>query len=318
MTGIFYDPLFLRHETGVHPECPDRLIWIVAQLEQTGLWQRCLHPRCRDATLEELCLVHDRAYVDHVRALAESGGGALDSETVLSGMSYAAAVRAAGAGLAAVEDVLKGEIRNAFCAVRPPGHHAMPGQGMGFCIFNNVAVAARSLIMRQGLRRVAIFDWDAHHGNGTQHIFYRDGAVFYASLHLWPHWPGTGARTETGEGAGLGTTVNRPIPHGATPESYLAAAREIVAGPMADFRPEFILISAGFDPYREDPLAPMGLAPEHFGKLTGLLADLAAQTCGGRLVSLLEGGYHSVGLPQCAAAHVEGLIAAAGDQSGQA
>jgi acetoin utilization deacetylase AcuC-like enzyme len=189
----------------------------------------------------------------------------------------------------------------------------MPGQGMGFCIFNNVAVAARSLITRQGLQRVAIFDWDAHHGNGTQHIFYRDGAVFYASLHLWPHWPGTGARTETGEGRALGAIVNRPIPPGAAPDSYLAAAREIVVGPMADFRPEFILASAGFDSYREDPLAPMGLAPEHFAELTDLLVDLAANACAGRLVSLLEGGYHPVGLPQCAAAHLERLIAAGGD-----
>src|SRR5208337_1656850 len=183
-------------------------------------------------------------------------------------------------------------------------------------IFNNVAVAARYLRERRGVGRVAIFDWDAHHGNGTQHIFYRDGAVFYASLHLWPHWPGTGAQTETGEGAGLGAIVNRPIPHGATPESYLAAAREIVAGPMADFRPEFILVSAGFDPYREDPLAPMGLAPEHFRTLTDLLAGLAAQTCAGRLVSLLEGGYHPVGLPQCATAHLERLIAAGVKRNG--
>ena len=209
-TGIFYDPLFLKHETGLHPENPDRLAWILAELQRTGLWDRCLHPACRDATVEELCLVHDPGYVRRVREMAESGGGALDPETVVSANSYAAAVRAAGAALAAVEAVLRGEMRNAFCAVRPPGHHAMPDAGMGFCIFNNVAIAAKYLRERLGVGRVAIFDWDAHHGNGTQQVFYRDGSVFYASLHLWPHWPGTGAREETGEGPGLGCIVNRP------------------------------------------------------------------------------------------------------------
>jgi acetoin utilization deacetylase AcuC-like enzyme len=224
-------------------------------------------------------------------------------------MTCAAAVRAVGAGLAAVEAVLRGEMRNAFCAVRPPGHHAMPAAGMGFCIFNNVAIAAKYLRERLGVGRVAIFDWDAHHGNGTQHVFYRDGSVFYASLHLSPHWPGTGAREECGEGAGLGRIVNRPIPHGATPEEFLDTARKVVDGPMWDFHPEFILISAGFDAYREDPLAPMGLEPEHFRQLTDMITDLAGQSCNGRVVSLLEGGYHHFGLAKCAAAHLEGLIA---------
>jgi acetoin utilization deacetylase AcuC-like enzyme len=240
--------------------------------------------------------------------MAESGGGMLDPETVVSAMSYAAAVRAAGAGLAAVEDVLRGKMRNAFCAVRPPGHHAMPAEGMGFCIFNNVAIAAKYLRETLCVGRVAIFDWDAHHGNGTQHVFYRDGSVFYASLHLSPHWPGTGAREECGADAGLGRIVNRPIPHGATPEEYLDAARKVVEGPMWEFHPEFVLISAGFDPYRDDPVAPMGLEPQHFRQLTDMVTDLAAQSCAGRVVSVLEGGYHRHGLAQCAAAHLEGLM----------
>ncbi len=311
-TGIFYDPLFLQHETGLHPENPDRLSWIVAEFQRTGLWDRCLHPACRDATVEELSLVHDPAYLRRVREMAESGGGALDPETVVCAKSYAAAVRAAGAALAAVEAVHQGEMRNAFCAVRPPGHHALPDAGMGFCIFNNVAIAAKFLRERLGVGRVAIFDWDAHHGNGTQQVFYRDGSVFFASLHLWPHWPGTGAREERGEGPGLGRIVNRPIPSGATPQDYLDAARKVVDGPMWEFRPEFVLVSAGFDSYRDDPIAPMGLEPQHFRQLTDMVTDLAGQQCGGRVVSVLEGGYHRYGLAQCAAAHLDGLIENAG------
>jgi acetoin utilization deacetylase AcuC-like enzyme len=199
-------------------------------------------------------------------------------------------------------------MRNAFCAVRPPGHHALRDAGMGFCIFNNVAIVAKYLRESLGVGRVAIFDWDAHHGNGTQQAFYRDGSVFYASLHLWPHWPGTGAREESGEGPGLGCIVNRPIPHGATPEEYLDVARKVVDGPMWEFRPDFVLVSAGFDPYRDDPVAQMGLEPQHFRELTDMLTDLAGQLCGGRLVSVLEGGYHHAGLPQCAAAHLGGLM----------
>jgi acetoin utilization deacetylase AcuC-like enzyme len=307
-TGIFYDPLFMQHETGLHPENPDRLSWMTAEFRRAGLWDRCLHPACRDATLDELRLVHDPAYVRRVREMAESGGGMLDPETIVSPKTCAAAVRAAGAALAAVEAVLRGEMRNAFCAVRPPGHHALPDAGMGFCIFNNVAIAAKYLRQRLGVGRVAIFDWDAHHGNGTQEIFYRDGSVFYASLHLWPHWPGTGPREEIGEGPGLGCIVNRPIPRGAAPEEYLDVARKVVDGPMWEFRPEFVLISAGFDAYRDDPIAPMGLEPQHFRELTDMITDLAGQLCGGRVVSALEGGYHYAGLPQCAAAHLEGLI----------
>ena len=307
-TGIYYDPLFLQHETGLHPENPDRLAWIIAEFRRTDLWDRCLHPACRDATVEELCLVHDPAYVRRVREMAESGGGMLDPETVVSATSYAAAVRAAGAALGAVEAVLRGEMRNAFCAVRPPGHHALPDAGMGFCIFNNVALAAKYLRERLGVGRVAIFDWDAHHGNGTQQVFYRDGSVFYASLHLWPHWPGSGAREENGEGSGLGCIVNRPIPRGATPQEYLDVARKVVDGPMWEFRPDFVLISAGFDPHRDDPVAPMGLEPGHFRQLTDMVKALADQLCGGRLVSVLEGGYHHTGLAQCAAAHLEGML----------
>jgi acetoin utilization deacetylase AcuC-like enzyme len=179
---------------------------------------------------------------------------------------------------------------------------------MGFCIFNNVAIAARYLRERLKVGRVAIFDWDAHHGNGTHYVFYGDGTVFYASLHLWPYWPFSGSPEETGEGPGLGATVNRPILHGTPPEEYMAAARGVIRGPMADFKPEFILISAGFDPYREDPLAPMGLEPEHFRSLTDEVAKLSEGTCGGRLVSLLEGGYHPDGLPRCVAAHLTGLL----------
>ncbi len=275
-TGIFYDPLFLKHETGLHPENPDRLDvdprrapadGAMGPVPASGLPRRHARgavPRPRPGVRAGAC------------ARWPSPAAARSTRRRSSPLnSYAAAVRAAGAALAAVEAVLRGEMSNAFCAVRPPGHHAMPDAGMGFCIFNNVAIAAKYLRERLGVGRVAIFDWDAHHGNGTQQVFYRDGSVFFASLHLWPHWPGTGAREETGEGPGLGCIVNRPIPQGATPEEYLEVARKVVEGPMWDFHPEFVLISAGFDPQRDDPVAPMGLDPQHFRQLTDMVTDLA-------------------------------------------
>lgn len=307
-TALYYDPTFLRHDTGQHPECAERLTWIVAHLKEQGLWDRCLHPPCRDAAVEEICLIHDRDYVLTIKSIAERGGGMLDPDTVCSADSYAAAVRAAGTGIAAVESVLKGEARNAFCLVRPPGHHALPRRPMGFCIFNNIAIAARYLRQRLGVGRVAILDWDGHHGNGTQEVFYDDPTVFYASLHAYPHWPFSGLENETGTGEGVGTTVNRPLPRSIGPEKYLEAATEILTGPMADFRPEFILISAGFDAYAADPLAGMGLAPETFKALTDAAVRLAADCCRGRVVSFLEGGYHREGLPRCAAAHLRGLM----------
>ena len=309
-TALFHDPIFLQHDTGDHPECAARLNWIAEHLKEAGLWDRCLHPRCRDASVEELCLVHDRDYVSGIKALAEQGGAMLDPDTICSRKSYAAAVRAAGAGLAAVECVLKAEARNAFCLVRPPGHHALPQRAMGFCLFNNIAIAAGYLRERRGIARVAIFDWDGHHGNGTQEVFYDDPTVLYASLHAFPHWPFSGLEDETGAGEGVGTTVNRPLPCSIGPQKYLLAAAEIVSGPMADFRPEFILISAGFDAYAADPLASMGLEPETFKSLTDAILHLAEDCCGGRVVSFLEGGYHQEGLPRCAAAHVQALMAA--------
>lgn len=311
-TALFYDPLFLEHapgagSAGAHPECPDRLNWIRDHLNRTGLWGRCRLMDCRDATREEIARVHRPEYIQAVQRACAAGGGWLDADTALSAQSCAAAVRAAGAGLSAVEAVRRGEARNAFCLVRPPGHHAMPGQAMGFCLFNNIAIAARHLRERLGVGRVAVFDWDVHHGNGTQHAFYRDGSVLFASLHLWPHYPGTGASDERGEGPGLGRIINRPLPRGTTGAEYLAVARAIVQGPLADFRPEFILISAGFDAYAGDPLGGLSLEPADFRTLTRLLVSAADDmACG--VVSFLEGGYHKEGLPLCAAAHLEGLL----------
>ncbi len=307
-TALYYDDAFLRHETGQHPECPDRLNWIVARLKDGGLWGRCEHPPCPDASLDDLCLVHKPDYVQHVERMAESGGGMLDQETIVSKGSYSAAVKAAGTGLAAVDAVLRGEARNAFCLVRPPGHHAFPAQGMGFCVFNNIAIAARHLQQRRDTRRIAIFDWDGHHGNGTQAIFYDDASVLFCSIHAYPHWPFSGVAAEQGEGPGAGVTLNRPLPRSTSAAQYLAAAREIITGPMAEFGPEFVLISAGFDAYRQDPLAGMGLESDSYRALTDLLVELADRCCEGRIVSFLEGGYHPEGLALCAAAHVEGLV----------
>lgn len=310
-TALYYDDLFLRHDTGMHPESAERLVRIVDDLMSSGLWDRCDHPPGRDAEVEEIALVHDREYIDALLQLAEEGGGQLDFDTPVSRDSGRAALRAAGHVLDAVETVLKGDAANALCLVRPPGHHARPERGMGFCLFNNIAIAAASLLERHGLKRVAIVDWDAHHGNGTQEAFWLDGRVIYLSLHLWPYYPGTGGEDEAGAGEGEDKIVNVPLPLGVRGETFV---EQFQAGleRVRNFSPEFTLISAGFDSYVGDPLAGAGLAVEDYRTLTDLVTTVAKACCDGRLVSTLEGGYNLEALPKCVAAHLEGLLAADG------
>ncbi len=232
----------------------------------------------------------------------------LDGDTNASGRSFEVATRAAGGLLLACERVLAGDWSNAFCAVRPPGHHAESDRAMGFCLFNNVAVAAAALRAR-GLERVAIVDWDVHHGNGTQHLFEDDPSVFYASLHQWPLYPGTGAAEERGRGDGEGATLNAPMPAGSTDRDWLGVMEERVLPALEAFAPEFVLISAGFDAHRLDPLAGVELTEEGYRGMTRGLLDLARRTASGRVVSVLEGGYSLEGLSLSAAAHVGELVA---------
>ena len=309
-TALYYDDLFLRHDTGQHPENARRLSCTVDHLRETGLWDRCLRPEAHDADADSVALVHERAYVDAVLQMAEQGGGSLDADTRVSPDSGRAALRAAGAALDACDKVLAGEARSALCLVRPPGHHARPSAGMGFCLFNNVAIAAKHLVQQRQLSRVAIVDWDAHHGNGTQEAFWTDPRVLYVSLHLWPFYPGTGGHGESGEGKGAGTTVNIPLSYGVTSEEFLERFDQTACPLVAAFEPEFILISAGFDSHAGDPLAGAGLEIEDYRRLTDALTAIAAERCNGRVVSVLEGGYDLTTLPRCVAAHLEGLLAA--------
>ena len=310
-TALMADPVFREHLTGRrHPECPARFDAVLDRLERTGLIAKMLRVDARDATEEELTLCHTPEYLRTARSDVASGRPYLSTgDTDITPNSWDVAVRAAGGVLNAVDAVFTGAARNAFCAVRPPGHHANAGRGMGFCLLNNVAIAARYAQGRYGIARVAIVDWDVHHGNGTQDIFYRDGSVFFFSTHQWPLYPGTGRADETGEGPGEGTTMNFPFPAGSGRREILGAVEDSLLPAMDRFRPEFVLISAGFDSREGDLLGRFTLTDGDFTDLTRAVMGIAARHAGARLVSMLEGGYNLEGLASAATAHVAALMA---------
>ncbi|HEU65248.1 MAG TPA: histone deacetylase, partial [Chloroflexi bacterium] len=250
--GLVYDPVYLEHDTGDHVENFQRVVAVMSYLKETGIKEKliCLPPR--PASLEELETVHTPEYISYVKSKAEKGGGWLDPDTVMSPKSYEAALYAAGGLLVAVEAVMKGELDNAFALVRPPGHHAVPDRAMGFCIFNNVAIAAKLALSKFNLERVLIVDFDVHHGNGTQDAFYADPKVLYFSTHQYPFYPGTGWLDETGTGEGKGATVNFPMAAGWGDEEYLRAFNEVLIPVARRFQPQLILISAGFDAHWAD------------------------------------------------------------------
>ncbi|MBM3775371.1 MAG: histone deacetylase [Acidobacteria bacterium] len=302
-TALLADAFCKQHETGRgHPERPERYDAVVNALERDGLTRELVRLTPRPATAAELESCHTRAYIETARGDIASGARELSTgDTAVGPKSLEVALQAAGGVLEAVDAVFTGRARNAFCAVRPPGHHATPGRGMGFCIFNNIAIGARYAQRRHGARRVLIADWDVHHGNGTQDIFYSDGSVFFFSTHQSPWYPGTG------EGEGLGTTLNCPFAAGSGRKEILGAFRERLI-PAADrFQPDFVLLSAGFDSREADPLGRFTLTDEDFGDLTAVMLEIAARHAGGRLASVLEGGYNLAGLGSAAAAHVEAL-----------
>ena len=311
MTAFIYDDIFLRHDTGPHPEKIERLRAITAHLRETGMWDSLQHVTPRAATEDDITAVHEPAVVERVKAACGNAPALLDmGDTVVSSDSYDAAVHAAGACLDAVDGVVEGKFQNAFCAVRPPGHHATPTQSMGFCLFNNIAVAARYAQRQCGIERTLIVDWDVHHGNGTQDVFYTDPSVLYFSAHKAPFYPGTGWEEEIGAGEGKGAIVNVPLNYLTTREAYLEKFQQVVEGQCRDFAPELVLISAGFDAYAGDPIGGLRLQPEDFRTLTDALTALAKETAGGRVVSSLEGGYDLAGLAACVEQHIRGLMAA--------
>jgi acetoin utilization deacetylase AcuC-like enzyme len=301
------DPVFAEHDAGPgHPERPERLRAVDRGLEEAGLLPSLEALPARAATPEELRRVHAAAHVERIAA----GAGRhlrIDPDTAMSPRSHEAALRAAGSVAEAVERVLDGTLDRAFCAVRPPGHHATPGRAMGFCLFNNVAVGAAAALAR-GVRRVAVLDFDVHHGNGTQDAFWSDPRVLFVSSHQFPFYPGTGALDEAGAGEGRGFTVNLPMPAGQGDGEYARAWREIVEPIGRAFDPELVLVSAGFDAHRDDPLGGMAVTAAGFGALMDVCLAVAAGSARGRLVAVLEGGYDTGGIAESAAAAVGRML----------
>lgn len=304
-TRLYHHPIFAEHLTGPgHPERPDRIRAVEAALEAETfqLLQRCEAPEGR---LQDVYLCHPEDYVRRVaQATPAEGLVRIDGDTVVSPRSFTAALHGVGGACLAVDDVVSGTISNAFVAARPPGHHAERATAMGFCLFNQAAIAARHAQEAHGLSRIAIIDWDVHHGNGTQDIFWSDPTVLYASLHQMPLYPGTGSVTETG----AGNIVNAPLKAGDGGDAFREAFLARVTPAVTEFRPDLIILSAGFDMHYRDPLAEIELTEEDFDWATGQVMTLADRFCNGRLVSVLEGGYDLTGLGRSVATHVQRLM----------
>ena len=291
--GVVDDPVFDRHRSrGHHPERPERLHAVRAGLARAQVEQIAIAPR--DADDDELLRVHEASYLDDLARMSGHEGH-VDADTYIAVDSITAARRAAGSACSLVDALLEGRMRRGVALLRPPGHHARPDQAMGFCLLNNVAIAAAHA-RAQGLGRVAIVDWDVHHGNGTQEMFWEDPSVLYASIHQSPCYPGTGDASELGEGEGLGATVNVPLSAGAGDAEYAAAFERVIVPVLDEFRPELVLVSAGFDAHRNDPIAGMRLDPGSFARMTRYLLDIADRHASGRIALMLEGGYDLSGL----------------------
>ncbi len=286
--GYVYDPIYLKHDTGAHPENARRLEAIITRLEETGLRKVLVSIAPRPASIEEVALVHDVAHINHVRQVAEGGGGWLDADTPVSPLSYEAALYAAGGTIKAAEAVMDGTVNSAFALVRPPGHHAVRNQGMGFCLFNNVAIATRYALQKYQLERIAIIDFDVHHGNGTQEAFYNESRVLYISTHQYPFYPGTGGIEEVGAGEGRGTNLNIPLPSGCGDNEYARAFAEIIVPAVRRFQPQLIMVSAGYDAHWADELAMMAVTVTGFARMVATIKALADEFCSGRMVFGLD------------------------------
>jgi acetoin utilization deacetylase AcuC-like enzyme len=308
-TGLVYDPRFKDHLTNDDlPEIPARYDAVLRGLDADGLLVALPHLKPRLATREDLLRCHTAAYLDLAQSEIKAGVSELSTgDAAVSANTWETAGLAAGAGLVALDELFAGNIKNAFCIVRPPGHHASANVGMGFCILNSIAIAARYAQAKYGVENVLIADWDVHHGNGTQDIFYEDPTVFFFSTHQHPNYPGTGAADEIGAGDAVGSTLNCPFPAGAGRDEILGAFENRLVPAMEIFKPDLILISAGFDSRIGDPLGDFVLTDLDFTDLTHLMMGLADKHCRGRLVSILEGGYNLRGLAKAAAAHVAAL-----------
>ena len=301
-SSLEHDPRVLFPD---HPDSPERIEAIESALESAG-WPGCVRVQAPAATIAELELVHAPMHVGFVRRLCLGGGGQLDADTFVGESSYRAALYAAGGACAMVRELVSGAAQTAFCAMRPPGHHALPGQAMGFCLFNNVAIAAELAIRELGLRRVFILDWDVHHGNGTADVFRRRSDVLFASIHEGGTFPGSGALADVGSGEGLGYTINVPVPRGADEEVWLSVLEHVIIPAALEFKPQLILISAGFDGHRSDPMADCALEATSYAQMTAQVIELAARV-GAPVGAVLEGGYDLGALADCVLAMIGAL-----------
>lgn len=310
MTLLYTDPVFLEHATGQHPENPDRLRRVTKKLEAANLIARCRAGSFQPAEKESVLAVHAQEVFERAKKMADGGGGYLDPDTVVCPASFRVAVNAAGACMAAVDAVIDAKDHTALCLVRPPGHHATPTRSMGFCLFNNIAIAAAHARKKHAVNRILIVDWDVHHGNGTQDIFYADPTQFFLSVHRYGDgfYPGTGAADETGTGHGLGFTQNVPLHFGISRKAYLDAYCRALERAAEKMRPELILVSAGFDAHARDPIGSLGLQSEDFAALTKHVLEIAAAHSKGRLVACLEGGYNLDALAESVQVHLEELL----------
>lgn len=305
--GLVVAPEFRQHDTGNHPESARRLEAIEAHLKKTGLWERTTRLTPKPALREDILLAHSPDVFERVEQLIQSGGGYLDADTIVSSRSAEAAALAAGGVMGAVSEIQSGALERALALVRPPGHHAIHERSMGFCLYNNVAIGIRFLFKHYEVERVAVVDFDVHHGNGTQDIFYEDPEVFVFSIHQYPLFPMSGLARERGRGKGEGTTLNVPLPPGTSREDYRNAYEKGLDA-VFRFQPQFLFISAGFDAHRKDPLSDMRLESEDFGQMTRSLVERAKAMQVQGIVSCLEGGYHLQALSESVAAHLEALL----------
>jgi acetoin utilization deacetylase AcuC-like enzyme len=308
--GFVYHPDYLKHVTGgSHPERAQRLESLVQHLLSTPLWGTMSHLRPAPALVESIHLVHPERHTSMVKVRCQVGEQILDDgDTHVCKESYDVALLAAGGVMLAIDEVITGRLKRAFCAVRPPGHHAESSKVMGFCLFNNVAIGARYAQTKHGIKRIAIVDWDVHHGNGTQQIFYEDDSVLFISLHQYPFYPGTGAAGERGTGRGEGFTVNCPMGTGSVEKDYLDAFQVQVLPALRRFQPQLLMISAGFDAHAEDPLAGINLTDESYQRMTELLLEVSEKYCGGKIVSVLEGGYNLQALSRSVECHLKAMV----------
>ncbi|MCG9127590.1 histone deacetylase [Candidatus Poribacteria bacterium] len=307
-TAFTYHPDYLNHDTGPgHPERPDRLRAGLAAIQESDVWEKLLQIEPTPATIDQIAYAHKPGYSDYIKQHCEEEIP-LTYDTTVVHDSYDIALLSAGGVLAIAEAVVTNKVKNGFAMVRPPGHHATPGQSMGFCLFNNIAITARYLQREHGIGRVAIVDWDVHHGNGTQDIFYEDETVFFFSIHQSPIYPGTGAKSDKGGGKAYGTTLNVPVPPGSGDDDYIIIFQDVLIPALRDYAPEVILISAGFDAHYLDPLGNIDITAQGFARLTDMIIEIADETASGRIISALEGGYSLEGLSESIVAHIQQLM----------